>query len=531
MSVSFVTRLQQVPGAFSHGTQGMACIETHISWVVLAGEHAYKFKKPLRFHFLDYSTPALRRAACEEEVRINRRTAPAIYLEVVAVVGTPQSPRIVPLAQLRDGDAAFDWGVHMRRFGQDQLLSRLLEEGALQPGHVDCLAQHLADFHAAAAVAGEDSPWGQPQAIRRAVSDNFASVQAVVQGTPLADTVNAVHRWSEVQGEQLAPLMAQRRAQGRVREGHGDLHLGNLVMLDGQPQLFDAIEFQAGLRWIDVLADLAFVLMDLQARGRADLAWRLLNGYLEHTGDYGALQLLTYYQCDRAMVRAKVAALRLAQQGGRDDALRQEVARYLRLAGGLTRPREPVLWLVTGVSGSGKSSQTQGLIERLGLVRIRSDVERRRLHGVPRLGRSAEHVPQGIYTAEAGERTYAQLAALAHDVLAAGWPVLVDATFLKRAQRRTVLAVGQRLGVPCRMLVLDAPPAVLRERVAQRMAEGRDPSEADGAVLERQLQQREPLDADEQACAVQVDTRAPVDWAAVLPPAWIDAPAQGVAPP
>lgn len=520
MPASYVTRLQQTPDAFAHDTRGMACIETHISWVLLVGDYAYKFKKPLKLDFLDYSTPVLRRVACEEELRINRRTAPQIYLGVVAVVGTAQSPRIVPLEQLHDNDSVLDWGVQMRRFAQEALLSHLIEQQALLPEHMERLAQHLAAFHAAAAVARADSPWGDPAAIRQTVAENFADVQAVVAGTPLGATLQAVRRWSEVQGEALAPLMAQRRARGWVREGHGDLHLGNLVLREGRPQLFDAIEFQPALRWIDVLADLAFVLMDLQAHGRADLAWRLLNGYLEHTGDYRGLPLLAYYQCYRAMVRAKVAALRLQQTPGQDAAVRAEVERYLRLAGELMRPRQPALWLVTGVSGSGKSSQTQALIEQLGLVRIRSDVERKRLYGVPLLGRSVDRVPQGIYTAEASERTYQQLAALARAVLDAGLPVLLDATFLKRAQRQAVLAVGQALGVPCRILALDAPAELLRQRVRLRTARGGDPSEADEAVLERQLQQRDPLDPDEQVLAVQVDTRAPVEWAAVLPAGW-----------
>lgn len=526
MPASYITRLQQTPDAFPHDARGMACIETHISWVLLVGEHAYKFKKPLQFDFLDYSTPALRRAACEEEVRINRRTAPAIYLGVVAVVGTAQTSRIVAVEQLGEGDTVLDWGVHMRRFGQDALLSHQVARGTLMPGHIDRLAQHLADFHATAARAEEGSPWGQPQAIQRTVAGNFSSVQATVEGTPLAELLQTVQCWSEEQGEQLAPLMAQRRAQGWVREGHGDLHLGNLVLIDDQPQLFDAIEFQPAFRWIDVLADMAFVLMDLQAHGRADLAWRLLNGYLEHTGDYSALQLLAYYQCYRAMVRAKVAALRLQQTQGQDAAARAEVERYLRLAGELIRPHPPALWLVTGVSGSGKSSQTQALIEHAGLVRIRSDVERKRLYGIPRLSRSADVAP--IYTADASERTYQRLASLAHDVLTAGLPVLLDATFLKRAQRQLVLATGKTLGVPCRILALDAPSEVLRERVLQRAVRGGDPSEADVAVLEQQLRQREPLDAAEQALAVSVDTSAPVDWASVLPADWQGAAGIGV---
>lgn len=526
MPAQLIALLQHTPAAFPHAVPGIECIETHISWVLLAGEHVYKFKKPLTLDFLDYSTLDLRRAACEEELRINRRTAPGIYLGVVAVTGTLQAPRLVPLQALAEGTPVLDWAVHMRRFAQDDLLSQLAAQGKLQAAHIDQLALHIAAFHARAAVAGVDSPWGRVETMREAVAHNFPDVAAVVAGTALQPTLQAVQRWSTQQGEVLAPLMAQRRAQGWVRECHGDLHLNNLVLIDGTPQLFDAIEFNPAFRWTDVLADLAFVLMDLQAHGRADLAWRLLNAYLAQTGDYSALQLLPYYQCYRAMVRAKVAALRLAQlqsQPGSEAAqaaVQREVVQYLQLAANLIEPRPLALWLVSGVSGSGKSRHSQRLIEWQGIVRVKADVERKRLFGLPALARSADHVPGGIYTPEASQRTYARLAELAHAILRAGLPVLVDATCLKVAQRRLFMALAQELAVPCRILALDAPVDVLRQRVLHRAAKGGDPSEADVAVLERQLKAREPLTAQELACAVQVDTSQPVDWEKVLPGAW-----------
>lgn len=526
MPAPLIAQLQQTPAAFPHAVPGIECIETHISWVLLAGEHVYKFKKPLVLDFLDYSTLDLRRAACEEELRINCRTAPGIYLGVVAVTGTLQAPHLIRTEEVGADTPVLDWAVHMRRFAQDDLLSHLAAQGKLQPAHIDQLAHHLATFHASAAVAGTDSPWGQPESMREAVAHNFPDVLAVVVGTALQPTLQAVQRWSEQQGEQLAALMAQRRAQGWVRECHGDLHLNNLVLIDGAPQLFDAIEFNPALRWTDVLTDLAFVLMDLQAHGRADLAWRLLNAYLEQTGDYSALQLLPYYQCYRAMVRAKVAALRWAQlqaqpaSAAEQSAAHHEVDKYLQLAARLTEPRAVALWLVTGVSGSGKSRHSQLLIEQLGIVRVKADVERKRLFGLPALAKSANVVPGGIYTPEASQRTYARLAALARNVLFAGLPVLVDATCLKAAQRHLFMTLAQERGVPCRILALDAPVEVLRQRVLHRLAKGADPSEADVAVLEGQLKAREPLTAQELACAVQVDTSQPVDWAAVLPGAW-----------
>jgi uncharacterized protein len=510
--VRIIQRLQQSPQAFPHPVADVPCIETHISWVLLAGEHAYKFKKPLKLDFLDYSTLALRRAGCEEELRINRRTAPDLYLGVVAVTGSPDAPRIGGTGPV------LDWAVHMRRFDQAALFSHRIEQQQLLPRHVDALAAHVAAFHEGADVAPPDGAFGQPDTVLATARQNLSTLSGWVDAGGLRAALDAVTRWTVEEGERLRPVFAQRLAQGRVRECHGDLHLGNLVLIAGAPQLFDAIEFNPALRWIDVMADVAFLAMDLQARGRADLAWRFLNGWLELTGDYAGLRVLAFYLAYRAMVRAKVAAIRLGQTAGADrEAARHEMARYLNLAAQFTMPRERWLWLASGVSGSGKSSQSQALIEARGVVRLRADVERKRLFGLPPEASSAGVADGGIYTAKATRRTYDRLAVLARAVLDAGLPVLVDATFLRRAQRDAFRALARERGVPGLILAFDAPEAVLRERVRQRAWSGKDVSEAGLAVLDAQLASREPLDAAEWAQAVAVDTTAPVDWPALLP--------------
>lgn len=500
-------------------------IETHISWLLLVGPHAYKFKKPLRLDILDFSTLALRRAACEQELRINRRTAPSLYLGLVAVVGTPQAPRLVPLAEADDPAApqpVLEVAVRMQRFAQSALLSELSRHDQLLPRHIDALALCVARFHAAAEVAPADGAWGRPDTVADAMAGNFAPLHALIDPPAFAQPdlkaqLQAVDDWRLREGLRLAPEFAQRLADGQVRECHGDLHLANLVLIDGAPQLFDAIEFNPALRWIDVMADLAFLVMDLQARGHTALAWRFLNESLEHTGDHAGLRVLRYYSVYRAMVRARVAALRLAQQAGEAcDASLRDMARYLRLAQTLTRPGERVLWLTCGVSGSGKSHHSQSLIEARGIVRVKADVERKRLFGLDRHARSAGRLAGGIYTAEASRRTYARLAEVARQVLDAGLPVLVDATFLKRAHREPFYALARDCGARCIVLAFDAPEAVLRERVRLRARSGQDASEADEAVLTRQLAEREPLDADERLQAVGVDSRGPVDWGRLL---------------
>ena len=508
--------LQQCPQAFGHPVDAVEWIETHISWLLLAGEYVYKFKKPLKLDFLDFSTPALRRAACAEELRINRRTAPGLYLGLVALTGSaPEGLRLLPL---EDAPPEAEPAVCMRRFDQGALLSHLLERQLLTPADIDALARHVARFHGAATVALPDQGWGTAQAVRAPVQDCLAALQAQAAGAPdLAPLLGPLVEWCTARSATLAPVFEERLHAGCVRECHGDLHLANLVIIDGAPQLFDAIEFNPALRWIDCMADIAFLAMDLEARGRADLAWRFLNAWLECTGDYAGLPVLDYYRVYRALVRARVAGLRLAQTtGAARAACLQEQRRYLELALRFTQPRPVALWLAHGFSGSGKSTQSLALVCQRGMVRVRADVERKRLFGLaPEAASSA--VPGGIYTKDASRRTHERLAQVACWVLGAGHAVLVDATFLNPAMRARFIALAHELGVACRILCFEAPLDVLRERVRARQQVGGDASEADVRVLESQWAAARPLSIDEEALAVHVDTTLPVDWDRLLP--------------
>jgi len=520
-------QLQQSPAAFAHPTGTVEWIETHISWLLLAGDFVYKFKKPLKLDFLDFSTLALRRAACEEELRINCRTASDLYLGLVALSGQAGSLRLQPA---ETAPAGAEPAVRMRRFAQEALLSHLLEQQRLLPSHIDALAQQVAQFHAGAAVATPQQGWGTAQAVVAPVQDCLAALQPLVaQALPaLGPALRQLAQWCATQGAALAPVFQQRLQAGRVRECHGDLHLANLVLIDGRPQLFDAIEFNPALRWIDCVADIAFLAMDLEARGRADLAWRFLNAWLEHTGDYAGLQVLLYYRVYRALVRARVAGLRLAQvegEGGGDAraASLRELQRYLALALRFTEPRTVELWLAHGFSGAGKSTQSQALIAERGVVRVRADVERKRLFGLAPQASSAA-VPGGIYTAEASQRTHEALAQAARWALEAGHTVLVDATFLNPAMRQRFMALAAQAQVLCRILSFEAPLAVLRERVRSRQQAGGDASEASVQVLEAQWAAAQPLSPAEEALTVHVDTTRPVNWDVLLPPTERDRP-------
>lgn len=497
--------------AVARGETDVQLLQTHISWLLLAGAHAYKFKKPLKLDFLDFSTLQQRHAACLEELRINRRTAPDLYLGVQPVTGTPQALRIGGAGE------PLDWAVCMRRFPAHALMADMAARGELAASHMDALARAIAAFQAQAAIAPADSGWGQAADLAQLAQDNFRVLLAPACLPEARVPLQQLQQWTSAHSQHLASLMAERRAAGHVREGHGDLHLGNLLWLHGQPVLFDAIEFNPALRWLDTACDIAFLFMDVHAHGLPALAWRFLNAWLERTGDYAALPRLPYDAVYRALVRAKVAALRL---DGADKAqaahARQEALRYIRLAADLARPRKPWLALTHGVSGSGKSSQSQGLAEQQGLVRVRADVERKRLFGLEPEAAST-HIPGGIYTPAASRQTFDRLLDVARIALQASQPVLVDATFIHHTRRAPFIALARQLGVPWCILAFDAPENLLRERVRQRQLRGDDASEAGETVLHQQLAHLDPLTADEQAHTLRIDTTHDVDWAATWP--------------
>ncbi len=495
-------------------------IETHISFVLVAGAHAYKFKKAVRPGFLDYSTLERRRHFCAEELRLNRRLAPELYLGVVQVTGTPEAP-------LLGGDGpVIDCAVHMRAFAQDQLWDRVARRGALRGAHVDELAGTLCSFHARAAVADAAGTLGTPAQVRAPMLDNLDALQGLLDQAAERTALQGLRAWEAREWPALEPVFARRLGEGRVRECHGDLHLGNVILVDGHGVIFDGIEFNDEFRWIDVISDVAFMAMDLHAHGLAALAHRFVDAYLQCSGDYDGVRVLRYCIVQRALVRAKVAALRAAQPGCEAAASRaaaELACAFVHLAAQCSRHPALALMFTHGCSGSGKTTLTQGLLEAAGAVRMRADVERKRLAGLGALARSAAPLDAGLYSREASAATYARLMQCATAVLQGGYAVILDATFLRRAQRDAARRTAAAQGVPALMLEFDAPPAVLRERVRRRAAAAADASEADDAVLEMQLRTAEPLGDDE---AGEVFRAAPlpagdageprVDWAPLL---------------
>ncbi|WP_119156669.1 AAA family ATPase [Caldimonas tepidiphila] len=490
--------------AAAPGGAPVQVLHTHLSTVLLAADSAWKLKKPLATGFADFSTLQRRRHFCEEELRLNRRTAPGLYLDVRPVVGTPQQPRFGETPA--EDRTALDWALRMRRFDGGALLSELARQGRLTAALADRLAQRVAAFHAG--LAPSPPGFGAPQGVLRWALDNLRELadEAPAQAARLA----ALEQWTRAEFERIAQRLAQRLSEGRVRECHGDLHLANLVLIDGEPLPFDAIEFDPELRHIDVASDAAFPFMDLMAHGLPRLAWRFVSGWSEATGDRGALALLPFFSVYRALVRAKVALLRagqLAPESG--EGLRQLAAfqSRLALAETLARPRPRRLVLTCGLSGSGKSSVAQGLLEALGAVRLRSDVERKRLFGMAPTERPA--VGSALYGPDATRRTYAELEALARTLLEGGTPVVIDAAFLRRGERDAMRALAAGLGARFALVECRASHEVLRTRLRERSAAGEDPSDAGESVLDLQLRVHEPLGEDERAHAWTIDTDIP----------------------
>ncbi|MBL8201536.1 MAG: AAA family ATPase [Chromatiales bacterium] len=467
-------------------------IETHISTLLLAGDGAIKLKKPLKLPFLDFSTPERRHHFCSEELRINRRTAPDLYRAVLPVTGSANAPR------LGGSGPVLDWALWMRRFDNDQLYDRLARAGQLTAAHVDALAGVIAAFHAG--LRPSPAAYGSAGVARRWALDNFSSLEdpELVAGLPAAarEQLATLAASSDSRLAAITPLLEQRRAGGAVVECHGDLHLGNIVHHHGRPLLFDAIEFNPELRHMDRLNDVAFTFMDLRDHGLPRLAWRLLSQYLEITGDYGGLPLLRWFAVDRALVRAKVALLAARQApAGEAAPLIAAAARRIGLADALAHPAPARLVMTSGLSGSGKSTVALLLAESLGAVRIRSDVERKRLHGLAPNERPAD--PALLYNPRATAGTYGRLVDAARAALEGGVSAVVDAAFLLRAERDAVRELGRERQVACTVVECTAPDGVLAARIAHRRAHQSDPSDADAGVLALQMRVREPLSADE----------------------------------
>ena len=460
----------------AHDGQSVEVIETHVAQVFLVGDRAYKLKRAVKFPFLDFSTADDRKAACESEVRLNRRTAPRLYRGVTAVTRDAKGR----LAIAGDGDPV-DWLVEMNRFDQDCLFDHLSEAGALDDHLVSRLADAIAAFH------GEAEPRpdkGGRDGLATVIDGNMDTLRRSSPALFKASELDRLERLWRGALDRVSALAEARREAGMVRWCHGDLHLRNICLLNGEPTLFDGIEFNPDIACVDVLYDLAFLLMDLQHRRRRDQANLVLNRYLARTEDYAGVALLPLFQSLRAGVRAMVSAIE-ALEGQAN--LKSEARDYLAQAFAFFEPPPPMLVAVGGLSGTGKSTLARAIAPLIGAapgaVIVRSDMVRKHMFGVE----PEDRLPPDAYKDSVSGDVYDRMATLARETLSGGGTVIVDAVFARPEQRDAMVALARRAGVPFAGLWLEAEQALLIKRVDERAARAADASDATAAVVEQQL--------------------------------------------
>jgi uncharacterized protein len=490
------------PAAYPHPVESIELVQTHVSWVLLTGRFAYKIKRPVQYPFVDLRSAERRAFLCREELRLNRRFAPDLYLGVCGVTSENGAARI------GGGGEAIEHAVRMIQFDRADELDLLLAAGRVEPAALDAFGRSLAGIHSRLPAVSGPAPWGRADRVRELVLENLEQAMDACAACVDRGRLLVLRDMLPERLERSAAWIERRRDEGRVRECHGDLHARNVVMRDRRLLAFDCMEFSEAFRWIDVAEEVAFLVADLRTLGHKAHAHAFLAGYLAESGDYGACRVLDVYEAHRALVRAKVAAI-----GSADPAQAREIGRacreveaYVGTALAALAPGQPLLVLVGGLSGSGKTWLASRLAPMLGAIHLRSDVERKRLAGLRETARTGSPVRRGIYAPDVSERVYQHLAACAEQVAAGGYRVIVDATFGRREDRMRFAALSSRLGVAIRLLHCRASREVLRQRVAQRHALGADASEADLEVLRWQEAHEQPVHADEGLSMIEVDT-------------------------
>jgi aminoglycoside phosphotransferase family enzyme/predicted kinase len=480
------------PAAYPDPVGAVEVRHTHISAVFLAGPHVYKVKKPVALGFLDFSTLEKRHHLCEEEVRLNRRLAPEVYLGVVPVTRDGTAVRVEGAGEV------VEWAVKMRRLPEEATLLSRLDRGALTAERVEALARRVAAFHAEAAAGAHVMEFGRLAVVARNARENFEQSAPQV-GTTLSRAVfdRLRTRTEEVLAEH-GPLIEQRAERGVPRDTHGDLHLDHVYLFPDRPPpadlvVIDCIEFNERFRYADPVADMAFLVMDLAFHGRRDLGRAFADAYFRAAGDEEGRALLPFYTAYRAAVRGKVEGFELGEQevpeAEHRAALQRARAHWLLALGDLEAPgRRPCLVLVGGLPGTGKSTVSRGLAEQAGLVVIRSDVVRKELAGLAEADRPDAALRERLYSTEWTEKTYAECLRRAEVVWFEGGRVLVDANFRLEHQRHVLLEGAARWGVPALFLVCQASPEVVRRRLEGRHG---DASDADWATYQRLADQWE----------------------------------------
>ena len=464
------------PSSYGGAVGRVDIIETHASLVFLASNRAYKLKRAVKYSYLDFSTAERRRVACEAELQLNRRTAPELYLEVRPLTRSAEGELV-----FGNAGPAVDWIVVMRRFDQALVFDELAKAGRLSASSMIELTAQITAFHQSAERRPQH---GGAAALAAVVETNHGCLTAAREAGFSAACITEVRQRSLERLAAVGAVLDRRRAEGKVRLCHGDLHLRNVCLFENRPTLFDCLEFSEELASIDILYDLAFLLMDLEHRELGDFANVVLNRYLDLTGEDDGLPAMPLFLSSRAAIRAHVTATVLERTAGSGSrpAMAAEARRYLDLSAQYLRARSRRLVAIGGLSGTGKSTLAAALASSLGARVVRSDVIRKQSFGVA----LETPLPPAAYAPEASHRVYETLRRRARDALEAGYSVIVDAVSLKPEERQSFAAIAAASAVPFSGLWLEAPAATMERRLRVRR---HDASDASPEVLAQQLQQ------------------------------------------
>ncbi len=491
------------PTLYTHPVSKLEIIETHISWVILTGPYAYKIKKPLALGFLDFSTLSSRKHYCELELTLNQRLAPDYYLDVVPITGSYINPQFYGVGEV------IEYALKMVQFPQKNELDRALDAGSLNQHAMNLIAEKIADFHKNISIANSHQSYGDLTHIHQPVLNCYSEIFKQIDSHEDRHKVKQLQDWSCNEFKRLKTVFISRKKDGFIRECHGDLHLRNIAIVGEDVIAFDCIEFNEELRWNDLMSEIAFLVMDLDNHQQTGLASAFLNRYLEITGDYLGLKVFRYYLVYRAMVRAMVCSIRLSQKDLTDEKRAEEYgeySKYIALAETYTKPHQAKLFITHGLSGSGKTTLTNVFLQAFPVIRIRSDIERKRLNKIGETERKKQGIAEGAYNQSSTEKTYQILYQLAEQMLDAEFSVIVDATFLKINQRKKFAKLANLKHLDFTIVHCHASLDVMENRVIQRNKKNLDASDADYTVLQSQISQDEAFVEEEKKYVVSIST-------------------------
>ncbi len=482
---------------YEHDTDKFEVIQTHLSWVILTGAFAYKIKKPISLGFNDYTTLELRKHYTELELKLNQSLAPELYIEVRPIYEHQGHLSFKP------GGEVVEYALKMNQFDQSQLLSHLHQTEGLSKAIVKSIALQIAAFHDKLEPVDEASSFGQPETVMAPVLDNFETMLGMELCQPVHTKVREIQAHIERSFEALKPVLSSRKAQGFTRPCHGDMHLGNIVLKEGKPVVFDCIEFNEDFRMIDTINDVGFLIMDLEHKGYQQLAHVLTNYYFESAQDYQGLLTLDFFKSYRAMVRAKVSAFQLMDDRTEDEkkALLEDMEAFVDLAHTYTKTRsKPSLTITCGPSGSGKTVYSEKQMATHGAIRLRSDVIRKQMFDLDPFEPTPDDLKASMYSDEITQKVYAKMEAIAQTLLQAQYSVIIDATCLKYWQREVFAKLGAQLDCQFKIVAFDFDQKTLETRVNERRQECQV-SDAGVEVLLEQLRTQEPLRDNEKPFA------------------------------